>query len=73
MIIKVDMHAHSVVVTATNTVFEFRHENWKKKTQKYKKKNWPDLLRGTVDSSNFIRNMLTTTQHMLSLGICQTW
>lgn len=31
MIIKVDMHAHSVVVTATNTVFEFRHENWKKK------------------------------------------
>lgn len=65
------MHAHSVVVTATNTVFEFMNENWKK--QKYKKKNWPDLLRGTVDSSNFIRNMLTTTQHMLSLGICQTW
>lgn len=64
------MHAHSVVVTATNTVFEFMNENWKK--QKYKKKNWPDLLRGTVDS-NFIRNMLTTTQHMLSLGICQTW
>lgn len=27
MIIKVDMHAYSVVVTATNTVFEFRQEN----------------------------------------------